>query len=263
MDPHGILNPGKLVPEEGVATPPARSGRATEAAPGAVDEATTPSLDEVSLIARFDARWRGGDVEEWLRARGFTAGALPPAFHALALAEWLRQPEAGRGSAWDLAVSVEGRFADGTSVRTRPAPRGAVGPDLPRLLLTSDAATFTVDRVALRVRPRPERTLEASFDFDEPSTALRAARRVLALSPAPSRIRVAGRTLSMTVEGRADLVDAIAGRAARRIAEEGGTPRAEPAPASGASDVYLCDPLGPESRGVVGTPAAAAGGGGR
>ena len=107
-----------------------------------------------------DALWIGpadaciGEVEQGLRDEGWTVGASTACVESVLA--WLRQDLVGPsasslGSARERLVALAGE-RDGLPYASRIAPRTAAGPWLLAAALDSD-----VQRVALRLAPRPER----------------------------------------------------------------------------------------------------------
>lgn len=162
LDPHGILNPGRLFPPVAVSEPPKPE----------------IAIDELSQIATLDAQQPAAERDGWLGARGW-ALRFPT---SLPLAGALRRPRA----AWETPVL-------GASVRT-PAgravfpdvPRSAAGPDPREEYAPSTYETLCVPVVragepveeipvgweaCVAVDLRPARRLESTVEFRGPAAA--------------------------------------------------------------------------------------------
>jgi len=124
FDPHGILNPGNLFPDD------------TPRHPGedATSVTATIAVDDHSLLAHAPANVRLSAIEEEARKVSATL-RLDAAMLNVTLGAWI---EAGCPGAVDPFIDpvdhalagLDARIPDGRILRVRPAPRRAVGPDL-------------------------------------------------------------------------------------------------------------------------------------
>ncbi len=155
LDPEGILNPGNLIPDAASDGP--RDTR-REPARGRV----RMTLDRVSLLVDVAADAGLQEVETWLAAQGLTlgvSGANAIDATGTGVGAWLSAGAPGARDAWldpadHLVAGFEARFADGSHVVVRPAPRRSVGPDL-LALVSGEAGRFAdVSRLWLRVHER-------------------------------------------------------------------------------------------------------------
>lgn len=134
MDPHGIFNPGTLLP--------ARDSNAVfshRVPRSEIDRPAELVLDRDSLVVRVDANVSVAELQKFAQAHGATLATYQlPA--SSSVGEWLagerhlfgsgeHDPVAQRVSGLDVALP------DGQTLQLRPSPRRATGPDLLSLFL--------------------------------------------------------------------------------------------------------------------------------
>src|SRR5215472_2543252 len=139
------------------------------------------SVDGVSLTATLQAGLRGPEAEELLARHGVTLGHLPQSFQHATIGGFAATRSAGQASAGygrfdDMVLAVKAATPRGTLVAGGRAPASAAGPDLRQLLLGSEGVFGVITEVTVRVRRRPEATLDQAWalpDFAAGSAALR------------------------------------------------------------------------------------------
>jgi alkyldihydroxyacetonephosphate synthase len=152
MDPDGILNPGNLIPP---------------AEPLAPTPAFVPlplDLDRASLLVRADGDTPLATLEQKLQREGLTLDAAG-APEGARVSEWLARGAPGTRDRWldpvdQTLAGLEATLSNGGTLRVRPAPRRAVGPDLTALFVGAGGRFGVIDRAWLRVHrlgvTRPE-----------------------------------------------------------------------------------------------------------
>src|SRR5262249_51705643 len=138
-------------------------------------------LDITSLLAEVRGDATLAAIEAELATHGLTLGLDPGAATAASVTvdAWIASGAPGARDPWrdpvdHLLAGFDARLTAGLSVRVRPAPRRAAGPDPPPLLLGPHRRFGTVMRAHLRVHRKSQRRPESpSFDHerDPPMTA--------------------------------------------------------------------------------------------
>lgn len=164
LDPAGLLNPGRLFPEdvpEEPGPPPPTGG-------------PVYAVDERSLLADVDPAASPDALEQALAARGLALRVRPDR----PFGAWLAALERGALEVWETPLfDVQARFADGVSVRLGRAPRSAAGPDLRWGLLRR--ARVELVQVPLRSLQTPALQVEGvdPRELRSPASTPRAPRR--------------------------------------------------------------------------------------
>jgi alkyldihydroxyacetonephosphate synthase len=152
FDPHGILNPGNLLPNE-----PGRSAVTPATEPLEAPRACAPmTLDLVSQLADVPGSTPLLEVEAWLAAQGLTLGALGANVVEASIGAWIADGARGARDAWldpadHLVAGFVAEFRGGHCVVVRPAPRRSVGPDLMGLVTGAAGRFASLSRVWIRV----------------------------------------------------------------------------------------------------------------
>ncbi len=162
FDPDGILNPGNLIPPgAGGARAPSASRAIAAGGPGraaAAPGADRVAIDEASLLACVGGGAEIAVLERRLAASGLTLDArfAEGGGAGVTVDEWLARGAPGARDRWldpvdQLVAGLDATLVDGRSMRIRPAPRRAVGPDLSALFVGAGGRFGRVDAAWLRV----------------------------------------------------------------------------------------------------------------
>ena len=117
-------------------------------------------LDETSRLATFQAGVAGPQLEEQLKARGYTLGHFPQSFEYSTLGGWIVTRSSGQQSY--RYGKIEGLFAGGIletprgRLEIKPVPASAAGPDVREMALGSEGRLGVVTQAQVRVRRAPE-----------------------------------------------------------------------------------------------------------
>jgi alkyldihydroxyacetonephosphate synthase len=161
FDPSGVLNPGNLV---GEGAPGVRPATRAESRRGAIE------LDRESLLACAEGSAEIASVERALSERALTLDAEAPP--AVSVGEWLAQGAPGARDRWldpadHVVAGLDATLQDGRTLRLRPAPRRAVGPDLMALFVGTSGRFGRIERAWLRVHRRDvARPTSTPFHFE-------------------------------------------------------------------------------------------------
>jgi len=152
-------------------------------------------LNEVSLQARAQAGMMGNAFEAALNQRGYTACHFPQSIDISTVGGWVATRSSGQfssryGSIEDALAALEVVLADGTVVRTRPAPRAAAGPDLRQIFLGSEGTLGVITEVTLRLHPLPQHRELAAYRFPTFAQGLEAIRGLIRDGWRPPVIRL-------------------------------------------------------------------------
>lgn len=159
FDPHGILNPGNLMPERA----PARSR--FEAAPPA------PTLDARSQTVHVAGGASLADVEAAASVADLSLRLPDGVDRSQTVDHWLATGAPGAFDAWTdpvdhLVAGYEVETPGGHALRIRPCPRRAVGPDLWALFFGTEGRAGRIHSVHLRVRGHDAAPLETPIERD-------------------------------------------------------------------------------------------------
>lgn len=117
-------------------------------------------FDETSRLARFQAGAAGPQLEEQLKAHGYTLGHFPQSFEYSTLGGWIATRSSGQQSCY--YGRIEQLFAGGIvetprgRLEIKPVPASAAGPDLREILLGSEGRLGVITQAQVRVRRLPE-----------------------------------------------------------------------------------------------------------
>ncbi len=137
-------------------------------------------LDETSRLAAFQAGVAGPQLEEQLKARGYTLGHFPQSFEYSTLGGWIVTRSSGQQSY--RYGKIESLFAGGIMetprgrLEMKPVPASAAGPDVREMALGSEGRLGVLTQAEVRVRRAPE--AESFFgvffpSFEQGSDAVR------------------------------------------------------------------------------------------
>jgi len=205
-------------------------------------------VNSPALLARVQAGMMGNHFEAALNEKGFTAGHFPQSIDISTVGGWVATRSAGQfstryGSIEDLLAALEVVLADGSIVRTRPAPRAAAGPDLKQIFLGSEGTLGVVTEVTLRIHPLPPSRRLSAFHFPTLDFGLEAIRDFIRAGWRPPVVRLydavesarnfpgsapEGTSLLLLLsEGPATLTDAEMAACAAACAQQKGTAAGE------------------------------------
>jgi alkyldihydroxyacetonephosphate synthase len=128
-------------------------------------------LDETSRLANFQAGVAGPQLEEQLKARGYTLGHFPQSFEYSTLGGWIVTRSSGQQSY--RYGKIEALFAGGLmetprgQLEIKPVPATAAGMDIREMVLGSEGRLGVVTQAKVRVRRLPE--MESFFGVFFPS----------------------------------------------------------------------------------------------
>lgn len=126
----------------------------------------------------------GPALEEALNRAGYTLGHFPQSFEFSTVGGWVAtrgagQTSTGYGKIEDLVLGLTMVTPAGT-IRTRPLPAEAMGPDLDRLLMGSEGAFGVLTEVTFKIRQHmPANTRLRSYIFKDFEPAVEAMRRIM------------------------------------------------------------------------------------
>ncbi len=126
----------------------------------------------------------GPALEQELNRAGYTLGHFPQSFEFSTAGGWVATRGAGQystgyGKIEDMVLGLSMVTPAGT-IRTRPLPAEATGPDLDRLLVGSEGAFGVITEVTLKIRKyMPANTRLASYMFKDFDSAVEAMRRIM------------------------------------------------------------------------------------
>jgi len=188
------------------------------------------SLSEEDRLATFGAGVRGPQLEEALKARGYTLGHFPQSFELSTLGGWVvtrsrGQQSLGYGRIENLFVGGRLESPAGTVVLP-PFPASATGPDVRELVLGSEGRMGILTEATVRITPRPEREEFHALFFPDWERA-RTAVRELVQSGAPlSMLRLSTpeeTAINLALSGHPRLVGFLSGALALRGVRQGGS----------------------------------------
>jgi alkyldihydroxyacetonephosphate synthase len=153
------------------------------------------SLDELSLVAEFEAGIIGANLELELNHRGYSAGNIPQSLYCSTLGGWISTRAAGQfstkyGKIEDMVLGMEVVLPDGNLLKIKPVPRRSVGPSLKDLFLGGEGTLGIVTRAVISIHPLPRLTIKQSFIFSSIEVAVEVVRQVLRAEARPAVVRI-------------------------------------------------------------------------
>jgi len=153
------------------------------------------NLDELSLVAEFEAGIMGANLELELKYRGYSAGNIPQSLYCSTLGGWISTRAAGQfstkyGKIEDMVLGMEVVLPDGNLLNIKPVPRRSVGPSLKDLFLGGEGALGIVTRATISIHPLPRLTIKQSFIFSSIEVAVEVVRRILRVEARPAVVRI-------------------------------------------------------------------------
>tara|TARA_B100002003_G_scaffold81706_1_gene76257 strand:- start:444 stop:1850 length:1407 start_codon:yes stop_codon:yes gene_type:complete len=142
------------------------------------------NIDDVNLVASFDAGANGLVAEEAVAERGLTIGHWPQSIALSTVGGWVSTRAAGQfstayGNIEDMVYALEVVLPDGTLVELGRAPRAAAGPDLRHIFLGAEGTFGIITGVTLALHRQPEARTWRAFHTPSLAAGLDAQRRIM------------------------------------------------------------------------------------
>lgn len=153
------------------------------------------SIDHVNQLVTVEAGMIAGQLEERLRAEGFTLGLYPQSLNLASVGGWVATRAIGTysgryGDIGERLAGVEVVLADGTLAQTPVMPRWAIGPDLGKIFVGSEGTLGVVTAVTLRFVKWPARRLLRAYRFASLRTGLEAVQEATQAGLRPALVRL-------------------------------------------------------------------------
>ncbi|NOR78660.1 MAG: FAD-binding protein [Methanophagales archaeon] len=153
------------------------------------------SLDEMSLVAEFEAGIIGANLERELNHRGYSMGNIPQSLYCSTLGGWIATRAVGQfstkyGKIEDMVLGMEVVLPDGNLLNIKPVPRRSTGPSLKDLFLGAEGTLGIVTKAVVSVHPLPEVTVKQSFNLASVEVACDVVRRILRGDAKPAVVRI-------------------------------------------------------------------------
>lgn len=154
----------------------------------------TREIDEVNLIASFDAGKRGSDAEAEVAAKGLTIGHWPQSIELSSVGGWIATRASGQfstayGNIEDIVYSIEAVLPNGEIINTGKAPRAAAGPDLRHLLMGSEGTLAVITGVKFSLRRAAPSKVGSIFFAKDMAAGFEAQRQIIQAGWRPPVIR--------------------------------------------------------------------------
>lgn len=152
-------------------------------------------IDEVNLLASFDAGKNGLEAEEAVAARGLTIGHWPQSIALSSVGGWVSTRASGQfstayGNIEDMVHSLEVVTPQGELITLGKAPRAAAGPDLRHIFMGAEGVMGVVTGVTLALRRQPERQAFTTFFAAGMAEGIEAQRRIMQAEWRPPVMRL-------------------------------------------------------------------------
>jgi alkyldihydroxyacetonephosphate synthase len=123
--------------------------------------ASIVSFEPENLRVTVESGIKGGALEAWLNAQGWTLGHYPQSLHLSTVGGWVSTTASGTlsskyGGIENLVLGLEVVLASGETVAFRPVPRAAIGPRLMQLFIGAEGTLGVVTKVTLKAFPLAE-----------------------------------------------------------------------------------------------------------
>lgn len=136
------------------------------------------AINEIDGTVTVQAGMNGGQFEEALEQRGYTAGHLPQSINMSTVGGWAACRGAGQASSRygkieDILVGLKAVLANGQALQVRPVARRSVGPSIKDMLVGSEGVFGFITEITLRIWRLPQQesgvvlafpALQAGFD---------------------------------------------------------------------------------------------------
>lgn len=155
------------------------------------------AIDRESLSVTVGAGMRAAALERELCARGLTLGHFPQSFEYVSLGGCAATRSAGQASTGygrfeELVLGLRAATPVG-SVELPAVPASAAGPDMRELIVGSEGTLGVIDRLTLRVAPRPPARIYRGLLFADFQAGAQALRRLAQGGAAPAVARLSDR----------------------------------------------------------------------
>ncbi|MHA1730426.1 MAG: FAD-binding oxidoreductase [Promethearchaeota archaeon] len=152
-------------------------------------------INDKNLTVTVQTGINGMNLERELNNAGYTMGHIPQSVRTSTLGGYIAMRAAGQfstkyGKIEDMILSLEAVLPTGEVVRSKPSPRSSVGPQVDKLLVSSEGTLGIVTEATLRIWPKPEKRGLVSYAFDTIEDTLEAIREVLRKQAYPAVIRI-------------------------------------------------------------------------
>ena len=152
-------------------------------------------LDDKSRLVRVQAGVLGPDLEEAVRASGFTLGHEPQSIGISTVGGWVATGACGQlsaryGGIEDLVAGLEAVLPGGRVVRSKTAPRRATGPDVASLMIGSEGTLGIVTEATLRVSPESGARVDRCIRFEHMADGVAACRAIVQADLKPTLVRL-------------------------------------------------------------------------
>ncbi|MFX1319941.1 MAG: FAD-binding oxidoreductase [Promethearchaeota archaeon] len=164
-------------------------------------------FDTDSLTVTVEPGILGQELEEYLKARGYTSGHFPSSIYSSAYGGFAAARSAGvlsskYGKIEDMITGLEVVLPGGELLRTKAVPRSSMGPDLKQLFIGSEGTFGIITEITLRVAPQPETTQFAAFLFPNLTSGMNAVKQIFRHDLKPALIRLYDENETRFVLGR-------------------------------------------------------------
>ncbi|MFX0063594.1 MAG: FAD-binding oxidoreductase [Candidatus Hermodarchaeota archaeon] len=152
-------------------------------------------INDKNLTVRVQTGKNGMNLERELNQAGYTLGHIPQSVYTSTLGGYIAHRAAGQfstkyGKIEDMIISLEAVLPTGDIVRSKPAPRSSVGPQVDKLLVSSEGTLGIVTEATLRIWPKPEQRELVAYAFDRIEDSLEAIREILRCQAYPAVVRI-------------------------------------------------------------------------
>ncbi|MBX3598300.1 MAG: FAD-binding oxidoreductase [Rhizobiaceae bacterium] len=162
-------------------------------------------IDEVNRTVTVQAGMNGGDFEQALNEKGWTAGHYPQSINISTVGGWAACRGGGQASSRfgkieDIVIGLTIVLPDGEVLAIAPQARRAVGPSVKDIFIGSEGTLGIVTELTLRIWAVPQATEDLVIAFPDVGAATSCARDMMQaeLRPAIVRIYDAEETASRT-----------------------------------------------------------------
>jgi alkyldihydroxyacetonephosphate synthase len=141
-------------------------------------------IDEVNLLATFEAGHNGLAAEDLVAAKGLTIGHFPQSIAVSSVGGWVATRASGQFStAWgnieDIVHSIEAVLPNGDVVTLGKAPRASAGPDLRHLMMGSEGTLGVITKVTFSLRRKAELQAFSAFYTKSMADGFQAQREIV------------------------------------------------------------------------------------